>query len=133
MSASKIVRQWVDHAEEDIRLARHGFKLATAAPYKLIAFHAQQCAEKYLKAFLVFKKVEIPYTHNISLLLELCSPFGDWMQTLDEAKSLTFYAVTARYPGKERVSKKAAEQAVEVADRVRKTVRTRLRREGMVL
>lgn len=133
MSANKIVRQWVEHAEEDIRLAKHGFKLASAAPYKLISFHAQQCAEKYLKAFLVFKKVEIPYTHNISLLLELCEPFADWLRTLDNAKQLTFYAVTARYPGKEKVSKKEALEAVEAAGLVKKTVRKRLRREGMLL
>lgn len=133
MRTNKTVIQWVKHAEEDMRLARHAFKLASAAPYKLIAFHAQQCVEKYLKAFLVLKKVEIPYTHNISFLMELCAPFADYQQTFDDAKSLTFYAVTARYPGKEKVTKQEAVRAVEVADRIRKTVRRRLRNDGVSL
>jgi HEPN domain-containing protein len=65
---------WLLHADEDLRLAKHAFKLKTSTPFKLIAYHAQQCAEKCLKAYLVFKGVDFPFTHNISALLELCPP-----------------------------------------------------------
>lgn len=131
--ATKIISQWVEHAEQDMRLARHAFKLKSSAPYKLIAYHAQQCAEKYLKAYLACKRVDIPYTHNISLLLELCGPAARWIENLEEAKSLTFYAVTTRYPGKDKVSKKEAVEAVETANRVRLTARKMLRQEGITL
>lgn len=130
--ATKIIHQWAEHAEQDMQLAKHAFKLKSSAPYKLIAYHAQQCAEKYLKAYLVFKKVDIPYTHNISLLLELCGPFAGWAEKLEDAKSLTFYAVTTRYPGKDKVLKKEAIQAVEIANRVRLAVRKILRQEGVI-
>jgi HEPN domain-containing protein len=129
--ATKIISQWVEHAEQDMRLAKHAFKLKSSAPYKLIAYHARQCAEKYLKAYLSFKKGDIPYTHNISLLLELCGPSAGWTKKPEEAKSLTFYAVTTRYPGKDKVSKKEAVQAVETANRVRLTLRRLLRQEGI--
>lgn len=43
-------RQWVAYADEDLLLAKHGLTLGTEAPLRLIAYHAQQCAEKYLKA-----------------------------------------------------------------------------------
>lgn len=129
----KVVKQWLEHAEEDLRLAKHAFKLASSRPYKLIAFHAQQCAEKYLKAFLALKKVDFPYTHNISLLLELSSKYAAWDKDLREAEILTDYAVTARYPGTESVNKKEAELAVKIADKVRSVVRKALKQEGMKL
>jgi len=129
----KVVRQWLEHAEEDLRLAKHAFKLSSSRPYKLIAFHAQQCAEKYLKAYLALKKVDFPYTHNISLLLEMSSKHAAWVKDLREAEILTDYAVTARYPGTESVTKKEAELAVKIADKVRSVVRKALKQEGMKL
>jgi len=45
--------QWLAHAGEDLTMARHTLKLKSSCPYRLIAYHAQQCAEKSLKAFLV--------------------------------------------------------------------------------
>ncbi|MEK6580799.1 MAG: HEPN domain-containing protein [Nitrospirota bacterium] len=129
----KVVRQWLEHADEDLRLAKHAFKLSSSRPNKLIAYHAQQCAEKYLKAFLALKKVDFPYTHNISLLLELSSKHAEWVEDLREAETLTDYAVTARYPGTERVSKKDAEIAVRIADKVRSVLRKALKREGLKL
>ena len=40
------VLQWLAYAEEDLRLARHGLTLQSNCPYRLIAYHGQQCAEK---------------------------------------------------------------------------------------
>ncbi|OGQ57508.1 MAG: hypothetical protein A3J24_06875 [Deltaproteobacteria bacterium RIFCSPLOWO2_02_FULL_53_8] len=127
---SRIIKQWIEYAEEDLHLARHGLKIKSSCPYKLIAFHAQQCAEKYLKAFLVLKKVDFPYTHNIALLLELCSTHAEWAKEMQGAAALTQYAVTARYPGKGMVDRKEAVQAVETAIYVRKTLKKALE-QGM--
>ena len=127
----KHAREWLRHADEDLRLARHAFKLKSAVPYKLIAYHAQQCAEKSLKAYLVYKKIDFPYTHNISLLLEILPPSADWSNDLKNAGILSPYAVTARYPGKGKVTKKEAVRAVSIADTVRKTVIKALIQEGL--
>ena len=94
----KHAREWLRHADEDLRLARHAFKLKSAVPYKLIAYHAQQCAEKCLKAYLVYKKIDFPYTHNISLLLEILPPSAGWSKDIWNAGILSPYAVTAPYP-----------------------------------
>lgn len=40
------VRQWIERAEEDLRLAKHAMTMKTAVPYRLVAYHAQQCAEE---------------------------------------------------------------------------------------
>jgi HEPN domain-containing protein len=127
----KRVKEWLVHAEEDLRLARHAFKLKSAVPHKLIAYHAQQCAEKCLKAYLIYNKIDFPYTHDISLLIEMLPPSAEWSNSLWNAGILSSYAVTARYPGKGRVTKKEAIRAVSIADTVRKTVIKALLQEGL--
>jgi HEPN domain-containing protein len=125
------VQQWLAYGEEDLRFAEHGFSLSGSPSYRLIAYHAQQCAEKHLKAYLVFHGIDFPYTHNLSRLLELCAGQARWAEQLRDAEQLTPYAITARYPGEEeKVSEEEARRAVEISARVRRTVRTTLVAEG---
>lgn len=124
--------QWINFADEDLRLARHALKMRSSPPYRLIAYHAQQCAEKYLKAYLVYRCVDFPYTHSISRLLELSAEKAEWPKMLPDADELTPYAITTRYPGEdETVTKTEAIRAMEIASHVRTTVRTVLKREGL--
>ena len=125
------VRQWTAHADDDLGVARHTLTLSGACPYHLVAYHAQQCAEKYLKAYLVLRGVDFPYTHNIARLLELCSEHANWTANLRDAEELTPFAITARYPGEdEPVSEAEARRAVAIAAEVRQTVRSALGAEG---
>lgn len=126
------VNIWIAFAEEDLRMAQYSITMKNAVPYRLIAFHAQQCAEKYLKAYLVFKGVDFPYTHDIFRLLELCAEHGNWAGTIEETKRLTLYAITTRYPGTEdKVTMDEALNAIDLASRVRQVVRSTLAEEGM--
>ncbi|MFH1563241.1 MAG: HEPN domain-containing protein [Nitrospirota bacterium] len=129
------IKQWLAHADEDLRLAQCGLTLTSGCPYRLIAYHAQQCVEKYLKAYLVHRRIDFPYTHNISLLLELCvKQQVIWPETIQEAKWLTSYAITTRYPGEDlEVTKEEVDSALHIATEVRKTVRDTLIQEGMNL
>jgi HEPN domain-containing protein len=130
----KKVMQWISLADEDLNLASHSLDFGTQSPYRLIAYHAQQCAEKYLKAFLVYHNVDFPYTYSIRVLLKLCSKFATWTQALKEAEELSPYAITARYPGEDQeVTEAEAKQAVELARQVRKQVRTALKQLGIDL
>jgi HEPN domain-containing protein len=119
----KKVKQWLAYADEDLRLARHGMTLSTGAPHRLIAYHAQQCAEKCLKAYLIFHHIDFPFTHNISRLLELCGEETSWIKSLMDAEELTFYAITARYPGTEdEVAAEEALRAIKLATLVMESV-----------
>ncbi len=93
------VFKWVEIAEEDLILANHAFTLSSNIPYRLICYHAQQCAEKYLKAFLVSRLIDFPYTHVIDDLTKLCPAEFYLMNTLASTFKLTNYAVAKRYPG----------------------------------
>lgn len=126
------VLQWLKYAKEDLRLAEHSLTM-NPCPTRLAAYHAQQCAEKMLKAYLVFREVDFPFTHRIARLLELC---GDetWVRSLEQAEALTPYAVTLRYPGIEaEVTLTEAKQAIDIARLVRQQVRFALEHQGMNL
>jgi len=128
------VRQWLIRADEDIRLATAAMEYVDDCPYRLVAYHAQQCAEKCLKGFLVYWGIDFPYTHNISILLELCAEHDDWPKRLGDAELLTSYAITARYPGEmEEVTEAEAREAIELAEQVRSQVRNAIKQLGMDL
>ncbi len=126
------VREWAAHADDDLRVARHTLDLLDNCPYRLVAYHAQQCAEKYLKGYLVLRGVDFPYTHNIARLLELCAEHASWSEELNDAEELTPFAITVRYPGDdEPVQEAEAQRAVEIAMCVRERVRKALSAEGV--
>ena len=63
----------------------------------------------------------------------MSSKNAEWVKALREAETLTDYAVTARYPGTDKVTKKDAEIAVKIANKVRSEVRKALKQEGLKL
>lgn len=128
------VKEWIELADEDLMFAQHGLTIEKKTPFRLIAFHAQQCVEKYLKSFLVYKNTDFPYTHNISILLELCSKFNNWINELKDAKELTAFAITSRYPDEDKlVTKDDAVRAIFLAGTVRNVVRDAFKKEGVSL
>ena len=64
----KDVCEWLRRAEKDLRAAE---VLLGEELYEEAAFHAQQAAEKALKALLVAHRVRPPKTHSIEYLLSL--------------------------------------------------------------
>ncbi len=90
---------WVERAEEDYITAQTILRRKT--PFTDIAcFHAQQCAEKYLKAILVARGQVFPKTHDLILLNEQCSQVGIFTgMEPKQLHALSDHAVQARYPG----------------------------------
>ena len=62
-------------------------------------YHTQQCAEKALKGYLSFKKQPLRKSHDIELLVEICSKIDAEFEKLYEySENLTPYATAFRYP-----------------------------------
>lgn len=114
---SHLPEEWLRHAQSDLNLAQ----LARSRPDVLaeqICFHAQQAAEKALKAVLLHRGVSFPLTHDIEELLELAE-HGELAIPSEVARSgsLTPYAVETRYPGSlEAVGPGHVEEAIRIAD-----------------
>lgn len=65
-----------------------------------VCFHAQQAVEKSLKAVLLFRRIEFPFTHDLEELVETFEQAGVKLPPdLREVGTLTPYAVESRYPG----------------------------------
>ena len=121
------VRGWLLRAAEDLRAGKHDL---TAAPPLLndVAFHAQQCAEKSMKAFLVHREQAFRKTHNLTELggavARLHPPLSDLMRS---ASLMSEFAWRFRYPGDPAsVSRDDALRSIELAERVLTEVMTAL-------
>lgn len=114
----ELVTEWMHWARSDLAVA-YMTENERIAP-QILAFHAQQAAEKALKALLVQRQVEFPHTHVIGVILNLCQAAGyEGTEDLAEATTLTRYAVATRYPGAEySVSRTEAQEAAGLAGRV---------------
>ena len=118
-----LVRQWLAKANEDLNAAKALLSLGTAF-FSTIGFHCQQAAEKYLKAFLTWRQIEFPKTHDLGLLLGLISTAASSLaECLEDVVELTSYGVEIRYPGDiPEITKEDAAEAVQLAEKVRKAI-----------
>lgn len=125
-----IAREWIIKAENDLKTATHTLKIGKGCHSDTVCFHAQQCVEKYLKAFLVIKNIDFPKTHDIEHLVALL-PENIWLRlSIEEQRRLTAYATVTRYPGDyEPVPLAEAQQSVKLAQRVRRELRKLLPKE----
>jgi HEPN domain-containing protein len=88
--------EWLRYARSDYRLA--AIRRPKGVMLDTLCYHAQQAAEKAIKAFLLHRRASFPFTHNLKTLLE-CLPKSVQPPTaVLQAARLTQYAVSARYP-----------------------------------
>ena len=70
-----LTKEWVDKAEGDFITARRELRARKAPNYDAACFHAQQCAEKYLKARLQEEGIaflEDPRSSHLARLAVAC-------------------------------------------------------------
>lgn len=118
-----ITLEWIEKAEDDFLAAQREYRARKRPLYDISCFHAQQCAEKYLKARLVEAGINIAKTHNIRTLLQsVLTVEPNWATLQPHLDALTVYAVDFRYPGKS-ASKIDAKDALQDCRKVRAAVR----------
>jgi len=130
----EVVREWVEKAENDLKNAAHTLEMGEDCPTDTVCFHAQQCVEKYFKAFLTLKDVDPPRSHDIEKLVALLSGDVEVKLSVEEQRRLTDYATVTRYPGNyEQIALNEAQKAVEIARRVRREIRRMLPKKALRL
>ena len=123
---NRLVEEWIAKAESDCWAALMFIKSKRKGAPDHAAFHAEQCAEKYLKAFLQKERLRFPKTHNLIELLKLaCSKEGTFELLRDLMADLNAFSVTFRYPG-EWALRADARRAVKAMKEIRKFFRVRL-------
>jgi HEPN domain-containing protein len=127
MDSKFVAKDWLSFADQDLDAAQKLLINEVDSIPRIAAFQCQQATEKYLKAFLVFHASDVPRTHIIEELIDLCAKidlsFGELPVTL-----LSSYAVNARYPdGFYLPSYNDAKEALIDASRIRDFVLARLK------
>ncbi len=121
------VQQWLDKAENDLRATEILLK-SDLKSFETIAFHAQQSAEKFIKALLVRHQVEFPKIHDISKLRNLILKIDRSLSVkLEPADALTPYGVEFRYPGDFDLNHQHATKAFQLAKRVKRLIMNHLK------
>ncbi len=119
-----LTRQWIAKAEEDLLNAEHTLTLGERCPVGTVCFHAQQCAEKYLKALLTCREIEFPKTHDLVVLINRLGEESGLVLQMENVQPLNRYSIEARYPGDwEPIDMQEASEAVETARVVRDAVK----------
>ncbi len=123
----EITEEWVFKAEDDFRAGEALLYEIEIPVVDAACFHCQQCAEKYVKAYLEEHEVDFPRNHNLMQLLDLCIRVDAGFETIRRhLQNLEHYAVAIRYPGLS-VPLELGKQAHKDVTRVRKFVRKKLR------
>jgi HEPN domain-containing protein len=106
---------WLNKAVEDLRAGSH---LLVAEPPLSgpAAFHAQQAAEKSMKALLTWRDVPFRKVHDLGELGRQCAAIDPTLEAVcRRAEGLTVFAWAFRYPGEVEVPLDEAEDALAIA------------------
>jgi HEPN domain-containing protein len=115
--------EWIDKAEGDFVTAQMSYRARKNPNPDAACFHAQQCAEKYLKSRLEEAGLAVPKTHNLYALLTLILPVEpSWGGLAADLNVLSTFAVAYRYPGVS-ATRVDASDAIKRCQNVRGTVR----------
>jgi HEPN domain-containing protein len=118
------VRRWVEKAENDYRNAKYVLTMKEHCPFDTVCYHCQQCAEKYLKALLIYRSVDFPRTHDLIVLFNMLQKTESLHLRVQDVQPLNRYSIEARYPGDwEPIDEAEAQAAFEMARVVRGAVR----------
>jgi len=124
-------RAWLAKAELDLRAADLELGTPDAGLLSDVAFHAQQAAEKALKAFLALHDEPFRKTHSIEEIGRACTAIDPALgELVDAAAPLTEFAWKFRYPGDvSDPTREEAERAVAVARELVRAVKASLTAE----
>ncbi|HEX5315691.1 MAG TPA: HEPN domain-containing protein [Candidatus Kapabacteria bacterium] len=119
---------WLNRAEHDWRAIR-AIEASHERSWPAISFHAQQAAEKTLKAFLAYHKVKPPRTHDLEGLLDACISYDTLLGELRiDANFLTQFAVAARYfEVEDEFSEESGQEAIAAAKRLCAAIQERIK------
>ncbi len=117
-SDAGLPHSWLAHARSDLACARTLRANPDVLPEQA-GFHAQQAAEKAIKAVLLARNVNFPYTHDLEdLVNEVTSHAMAAPTELEEAKTLSRFAVETRYPNPSEITDADIDGAIRIAEAV---------------
>ena len=116
MSGIELAHEWFKYSQNDLISAQHLFNNLYPKQTEIACYLSQQCAEKALKGFFLFKNTEPPRTHNLIELCQICMKYDNtFSEILDDCADLSPYSVAVRYPNELAVDDVLAKSAIKKA------------------
>jgi HEPN domain-containing protein len=117
----------IEKTEGDFAIVQRECRARKNPSHDGACFHAQQCAEKYLKARLHEAGIEFARIHDLAALLDqILAVEPAWEQFRGDLAYLSVFAVSFRYPG-ESADKATAAEARQRCKRFRAAARAALK------
>ena len=103
---NEIYIEWLSSAEEDLLVTETLLKYSPTL-VSAIAFHAEQAAEKTIKAYLIKSDIKLIKTHDFDKLLSLIEDRDEFSAKLyDLVQVFDKFNVEVRYPDNESIPTK---------------------------
>lgn len=121
--------KWLDFAKEAFKVIKMLHETPDDTPHtRLIVFYAREAAERSLKAFLIYKKVYLLKTHNLSFLMNNCAKIDpEFLKLKKVADNLhTYYGIEYPDSGFYLPDISLAEDAVKQAKIILEFVKDRI-------
>ena len=117
-------KDWIIKARGDLKVAKKIVIDNDDETLGIAAYHTHQCAEKALKAFLVYYHQKIPKTHDLVGLLEECKKHDQHLVVLEQnIDFLSPYEMRTRYPDDQfSIDQSEVLEAIIFAEQVLKTL-----------
>lgn len=115
-------QEWVTKAENDWRSLNREMSFPDDNNFDDACYHAQQCAEKYLKAFLIEASVRFDRVTHLPTLLDRTLDYSpNWSIFRPVLQVLGDFRDEFRYPGR-TATRDIAENAREICAEVRAVI-----------
>lgn len=122
----KLPQEWYRAGDEDAISAE--ILLKESGPHRIICFHCQQAAEKYLKGFLLLRKQKYPKSHDLLEIITLCQEVDPGFASIKESGAiLNPYYIESRYfaTTSEAYSREDSQKAIENATAIIEFIKSR--------
>ena len=119
MTEFDIANEWLRYANNDLIVAKHCFENLHPKQTEIASYHCQQCAEKALKAFLLYKNIELEKTHDLKVLNKMCQDIDNTFAEITiQCAHLNPYGVAVRYPNELSPTEDMVKLAITKAQQV---------------
>jgi HEPN domain-containing protein len=127
MDNNEVAQEWFTIADYDLKSAVFLLDMKPK-PLEIIAYHCQQCVEKFLKGFIAFNGGQIKKTHDLVVLNRECQNYDkSFKEIIEQCINLTDYGVQVRYPFHFDLENKDIELAIKDIKKVKSFVLSKVK------
>jgi len=128
MDRQEELRRWIAIAKTDLDSAKCLLDNMYPVPVEKICYDCQQSAEKDLKGYLFLNDVEFPKTHDLRILLTICTNLNpDFAKFRKQMIYLNNFGVMPRYPNELQLTEDDAKTAIRFAEEIKEFVASLIR------